>query len=74
MHEFFMKKSNKSKDDTETLQKEGNKTGQTGDTQKEVWSIKQMTVRAEIIATLPFCSTKSVLQFFTELISSNFLI
>lgn len=54
MHEFFMKKSDKPKDETEKLQDEGNKTGQTGDTQKEVWSIKQMAVRAEIIATLHF--------------------
>ena len=53
MHEFFMKKNDKPKDDTETLQDEGNKTG---DTQKEVWSIKQMVVRAEIIATLHFAA------------------
>ena len=36
MHAFFMKKSDKPKDDTETLQDKGNKTGQTEDTQKEV--------------------------------------
>ena len=55
-----MNKSDKPKDDTEKLQDEGNKTGQTGDTQKEVWSMKQMAVRAEIITTLHFFSTKSV--------------
>ena len=55
MHEFFMK-SDKPKDDTETLQDGGNKTGQTGGTQKEVWSIKQIVVRAEIIATLHFAA------------------
>ena len=69
MHEFFMKKSDKPKDDTETLQDEGNKTEQTGDTQKEVWSIKQMAVRVEIIATLHFAAQNLFFCSLTELIS-----
>ena len=68
-----MKKSDKPKDDTETLQDEGNKTGQTGDTQKEVWSIKQMAVTAEIVATphftahnVSFSSSQSLLTCYQQ--------
>ena len=57
IQDFFMKKIDKPSHNLDVLQDKEAEPGQTIDSrQKDVWSVKQMAIKAEIIATLHFAA------------------